>query len=472
MADWHASFDRMKQKQHILLCCPQAVGEQWSRVVEQAARGGFEPWEHQKAAARWSRERHFWLFAASMGCGKSLMALLSLDLLGANMMPVLLTEGTGKKRAETLAKALALAAGRTLVVIVNYDAVWRGDLAAGVAGVKWRGIVLDESHRIKAPAGKASRWLFNLAKKQPLAKRVLLTGTPLPHSPLDIWAQYRFLNPAIFGTSYTAFRARYADCDRMFPSKVRRWINQEELTRKIDEHAWRVTADEVLTLPEALHETIPVTLSPATLRFYRELEREMVAAVDAGTVTADNALVKMLHLQQATSGRMRLDGEEVPSLIDGTPAKRAALAEWLGDLPADEPVVVFARFRGDLEDIEATAADLGRPYSEVSGRRAKTLTEWQQGRTTILGVQIQSGGVGIDLTRARFAAYYSLGYSLGDYEQSLARLHRPGQQRCVRYYHLVARGTIDETVYKALRERRDVVESVLSRLSPRKEVMA
>jgi hypothetical protein len=117
------------------------------------------------------------------------------------------------------------------------------------------------------------------------------------------------------------------------------------------------------------------------------------------------------------------------------------------------------------------ARELGRGYSEVSGRE-KTLAAWQAGDTTILGVQIQSGGTGLDLFKACYCAYYSLGFSLGEYEQSLARLHRPGQTRCVRYYHLVAKGTVDEAVYAALRERRNVVEAVLSRLSPRKEVMA
>ena len=79
----------------------------------------------------------------------------------------------------------------------------------------------------------------------------------------------------------------------------------------------------------------------------------------------------------------------------------------------------------------------------------------------VLGVQIQSGGVGIDLTKARIAIYYSLGFSLGDYEQSLARCHRAGQNKSVIFYHLVVTGTIDEKVYQALSNRRDIVESVM-----------
>lgn len=79
----------------------------------------------------------------------------------------------------------------------------------------------------------------------------------------------------------------------------------------------------------------------------------------------------------------------------------------------------------------------------------------------ILAVQIQAGGVGIDLTRASYSIYYSVGFSLGDYEQSLARVHRPGQTRNVVYIHLVAEQTIDEKVYRALSEKKNVVEAVI-----------
>jgi SNF2 family DNA or RNA helicase len=214
-----------------------------------------------------------------------------------------------------------------------------------------------------------------------------------------------------------------------------------------------------------------VELSPKVRRFYRTLEAEMTAEIEAGTVTAANALTKLLRLAQATGGYCRVDGTAGVTVIDGVPSKRLALQDRLEDLPETEPVAVFCRFRSDLDDVQAAARELGREYAEVSGER-KDLERWQAGEATILGVQMQSGGVGIDLSRAAYAVYYSLGYSLGDYEQSLARLRRPGQTRCVRYYHLVCQGTVDEQVYAALRERRSVVEAVLQKLSSRQGVVA
>jgi SNF2 family DNA or RNA helicase len=454
----------------ILIVCPQAVGAAWVKQID-LFNSGVTPWEHQQDAASWVSQRQASALLMDMGTGKSLTALMACGIVG-KVHALQLTSGVTKRRGELLTSAMVCRKQDNIAVITNYDAVYRPGLASPVESVKWDVIILDESHRIKSPMGRASKWLAALARKNPDARLLCLTGTPLPHSPLDAWAQFRFLNPAVFGASFVRFRARYARCDRMFPSKVREWLNQSELTAKIDSHSWRVTADEVLDLPDSLHETIPVTLSTATARVYGEIASNMTTEIEAGTITAANALTRLLRLQQCTSGYGRLDGiAGPPVLIDGVPSKRLALMDWLEDIHVTEPVVVFCRFRCDLDEVAAAARELGRPYSELSGE-ANDLANWQNGNTTILGVQLQSGGVGIDLTRAAYAVYYSMGFSLGDYTQSLARLRRPGQTRCVRYYHLVAGGTVDEQVYTALKERRDVVDAVLEKLSPRKESVA
>lgn len=448
----------------VLVVVPQAVGPAWEKVAALAA--DWESWGHQDKGAAFAASRDASLLSMDMGTGKTLTALMALGLKDERPRVVNLCNGSNAKRTKTMLDSMMTT--QPTLYVVNYDSVWRGQLAKEVMKVSWDAIVLDESHRIKSPGGKASRWLATLARKHPAAKRLCLTGTPMPHSPLDLYGQFRFLDPEVFGTSFTRMRARYAITDPVFPSKVTEWRNQQELAEKLDANSFRVTAEEVLDLPAVLHETLPVQLRPKTQQVYDAFESEMVAEVADGIMTANNALTKLLRLQQVTSGYCHIDGGFEMSLISGTPEKALVLESMLEDLPATEPVVVFCRFRHDLHEVAAIARRLGRPYSEVSGER-KTLEEWQAGETTIIGVQIQSGGAGIDLTRAAFCFYYSLGFSLGDYEQSLARLHRPGQERCVRYYHLVAQGTIDTGVYAALRNRRNVIEGVLDQLTPQTE---
>lgn len=266
---WHDSFDRMKQRPHILVVCPQAVAPAWGKVVAGADAGLFAAWAHQTQAAQWFADRHAGLFAQDMGTGKTFSALLALDAMRHPLVFLDLSRGSGKQRAERLKAALATASGKCLVVVVNYESVWRSALAPTIESVRWQAFVLDESHRIKSPGGAASRYLARLAAKQPHARRLCLTGTPMPHSPLDLYGQFRFLDPQVFGTSFARMRARFAECDLRFPSKVKYWKNQDELSAKLDAHSFRVTADEVLDLPEALHETLPIELPPRVQRFYR-----------------------------------------------------------------------------------------------------------------------------------------------------------------------------------------------------------
>lgn len=451
----------------ILVVCPQAVVPAWGLQVETYHKK--EPWKHQRDACEWVRGRRSAMLALDMGTGKTLTALMATCKPNSCVRTLLLGRGSTKSRADKLKKAMLIRPkGTGLIVVVNYDSVWRGELAKFIGGHKWKAIILDESHRIKAPGGKASRWLASLARANPQARLLCLTGTPMPHSPLDLYGQFRFLDPSVFGTSFARMRARYADCDPMFPSKVRKWLRQDELAAILNRNSFRVTADEVLDLPEALHERITVSLSPKERKFYDSLESDMVAAIAGGHVVVSNALTKLLRLQQATGGHsvIEKEGGQAVVYLDGTPSKRQAFESWIEDLAICEPVVVFCRFRSDINDVIAACKASGRTYSELSGERNQ-LAEWQAGETDVIVVQIQSGGVGVDLTRAAYCVYYSLGFSLGDYEQSLARLRRPGQTRCVRYYHLVAEDTVDEEVYKALSQRKDVVNAVLEKLSCR-----
>lgn len=414
------AIDATRRERRVLVVCPIAVGAAWVKQI-----------------GIWDSDRE---------------ALLAVDGPTARRADRVLAMKSSKKR---------------FTVIVNYDGVWRGRLGEAVMSMEWDAIILDESHRIKSPSGKSSRWLAKLAKTRPDAKRICLTGTPTPHSPLDWWAQFRFLDEALLGKSYTAFRSRIATTHPRYPGFVLGFKDDAiaAMASRIDPHVFRVLADDVLTLPEAIHTNIPVPLSRKTLDYYRSLEDEMTAVLESGeTVTAANKLVMVTRLSQATGGFATTDSGDVVQI--GT-EKADAVRDWLEDLPPNEPVVIFARFINDIDAICKSLEAVGKTFSVLKGGKNQ-LAQWQRGDTVALVVQVQAGGCGIDATRASHAAYYSQTHSLGDYEQSLARLRRPGQAaKCCRYYHFVSPDTVDEAIYDALQAKRDVVDSVLTRLTRR-----
>jgi SNF2 family DNA or RNA helicase len=372
-------------------------------------------------------------------------------------------KGTIPKRSAAVTDALAQQQrSRTpeaVVAVVNYEAAWRSPMAELLLETKWDLVILDESHRIKAPGGKASMFCARLRRSA--AQRLCLTGTPMPHSPLDVYAQYRFLDPGIFGTSFAAFRARYAVMGGYGGHEVLGYQRQDELAERMYRIGYRVMADDVLDLPPAVHERRTTELSPKGRKVYDSLAKSLYADIEAGQVTASNALVRLLRLQQVTSGQLPVDDSDVIEIVDES--KRALLSDVLEDLPTEEPVVVFCRFTHDLDSVREVCEKQDRRYGELSGRRKDGLTDHAEMNPDIdvIGVQIQAGGVGIDLTRARYCIFHSVGYSLGDYEQALKRTHRPGQQRSVIYVHLIVDDTVDVKVHEALQDRRDLVEHVL-----------
>jgi SNF2 family DNA or RNA helicase len=352
---------------------------------------------------------------------------------------------------------LAQARGVPVVVVINYDSAWRPPFAEWALRQKWDLVVADEIHRCKAPGGKASRYLARLAKTARF--RLGLSGTPMPHSPLDVYGYFRFIDPTIFGWSFHKFRQHYAVMGGYQNHQVVAYSNLDELNRKFYSVTFACGKD-VLDLPPEVHITYTCHLGSEARKVYRSLERDLIAEVQSSEVTVANALVKLLRLQQITGGYIRTDeGHEIQ--IDS--AKMNLLRDVLEDIAPDEPVVVFCRFHRDLDAVNRVADETGRRSLELSGR-IDDLKRWQAGEAPVLAVQIDSGGVGVDLTRARYSIYFSLGFSLGSYEQSLARIHRPGQTRPVEYIHLLAEGTVDEKVMAALAARSDVVNTVLRQM--------
>jgi len=236
-----------------------------------------------------------------------------------------------------------------------------------------------------------------------------------------------------------------------------------EFAAKLGTFMYRCEARQVLQLPEEIHEQRTCELEPSAAKIYRSLEKEMIALVASGEVTASNALVKLIRLAQVASGHLRIDngGTEIVST-----AKRDLLYDVLEDLPLNEPVVVFSRFLADLDSVREVCEKQGRKYGELSGRRKDGMIgDLMSPEIDVLGAQIKTGGVGVDMTRAHYVISFTPDWSLSDFLQLRARSCRPGQSApSVYYLYLVARGTVDEDVYAALSSKADAVDAVLKRM--------
>lgn len=356
---------------------------------------------------------------------------------------------------------------RKRIVVINYDSVWREPLGNYLVRLADRReihmVVLDESHRAKAAGSKVSKYLAMLGRRVPV--RMCLSGTPMANSPLDVYGQYRFLDRSIFGTNFEAFKQQYAVLGGPERKFVVGYKNQQELMTRFRSVAYTCRMSDVadrIKLPEALPPVrVGVELPARDMRTLAELSEEFVAECAGGFVTATNVLVKMLRMQQICAGFCPVqDGPlEDAEVRDLNQAKGDMLQQILQDLPPEEQVVVFCVFQHDLDEVRMVAHSEGRHYFELSGR-AHQLEEWREDPGAVIAVQIQAGAEGVDMTCARHAVYFSLPHSLALYDQSKARLYRPGQGERVSFLHLVAEGTVDEAMYESLQRKRDVIDSI------------
>ncbi len=368
-------------------------------------------------------------------------------------------------KAQILAKEMASCErkGQPYLVAINYEAYWREAMFRLLCGVEWGAIVADESHRVKAHNSTQSKSLFKLAHNRVYGRggqglRLGLTGTFMPHSPMDPFGQMRFVAPNVFGMSFTAYRERYAVLNPVVQNMIIGYRNLDELQEKLSPYLYVVRSDDVLDLPEYSDTVIRVPLESATRKIYKQMEDEFVADVRNGTITAANAMVKVLRLSQIASGIGKM-GEGVEARIGSEKIK--ALCDFMSDIPDSESVVIFTRFRMDADDIRTALAG-ERRCATLDGAHADELPLFESGEANTLICNIQSGKEGIDLTKARYAIYYSAGVSLGDYKQSRFRIRRPGQKRPVTYYHFVAEGTVDEECYKRFERNERIVEGIIT----------
>lgn len=438
-----------------------------------------QPWAHQIVAFNFAMARFRGsggvMLALDMGTGKTKVAIDVINGMHALRVLIICPKSVVHVWPEEFVKhsyapyrVSPLGAGLSVkqkaflvhgpgVYVINKDAVWRNPLREKLIGIDWDIVIHDECHQGKTPGSKISRFMHLIGKR--VKHRMGLTGTPAPHSPLDIYAQFRFLEPSIFGTSFGKFKNQYAVMGGFEGKQVIGYKNEMDMRDKFETVAYQVRSDDVLDLPEIQEIERTCDLSPAERRAYKLMKDELIFSVEDGTVTAANAMVKVLRLAQIANGVTRDEEGRNVKLGD---SKETLLGEVLDGLSIDEPVVVFCRFRSDLDSVQARSVDQGRTYHELSGR-VNQLSEWKESGQ-VLGVQIQAGGVGVDLTRAHYCIYFSPTFSLGDHEQSRKRVHRPGQRKDVVYIHLIARGTVDRHIYRALREKKNIVEEILGQI--------
>jgi SNF2 family DNA or RNA helicase len=448
------------------------------------------PHDYQKRAKNfWLRKKRAY-FAVDMGLGKTLMTLMSLKEIGKPALiiaPVRTIHTTwpeevvkwgfdfeisiihGSRKAEALkAKAdLYITNFETLPFLYQQLAL----LAEKNKPMPFEVCVIDEGSKIKAPNTQRFKYLKALRPLFP-EYRLILSGTPAPNSLMDLWSQYFWLTDGnTLGKTITAFRNEHFDhVPRAFKYTLKDG-HAERIYRKIKPCTFRLDAKDYLKLPDLIKNEVQVELTPKLEKQYKELEKTFFIELNNIEHEAFNKATLSLKLRQFLQGAMYYDTDKLDQ--KGLPIrgvnhvhkmKLKALESIIDE--ASGPVLVAIQFRFELDILLKQFPGTPIIAGGVSAKlAAKYVKQWNQGKLPILlchpaslshGVNMQTGGNTI--------VWFGMTWSLEQYLQFNARLHRQGQKRAVVIHHVLCKNTIDYKVYTAIAKKNMSQQALLDYL--------
>ena len=359
--------------------------------------------------------------------------------------------GTEKKRMS------ALMTDADIYVINRENIVWLVDYCKG----KWPFdmVIIDESSSFKNSSTKRFKALRRIL---PLTEyMVLLTGTPSPNSLLDIWSQMYLIDYGqALGRTLTGYRQMFFDPDYMGYNWTIRQGAAEKIHGLISSRVIHMGAEDYLDLPSRIDLTEKIIMPPSAMGIYRDFEKTLLAELEDGQdVEAVSAGVLANKLLQFANGGVYTD--ESGSWSETHSVKLDALEEIVEDNP-DENMLVAYNYRFDLERLIKKF-----PKAVVLDKKQETINAWNKGQIKMLLAHPASAGHGLNLQDGgSMIVWFGLTWSLENYLQFNARLHRQGQMKPVRILHIVCEGTIDERVQKILAMKNATQRNLLDALKP------
>lgn len=305
-------------------------------------------------------------------------------------------------------------------------------------------VVVDELSSFKSHQAKRFK---SLLKVRPKVKRIVgLTGTPSSNGLMDLWAEFRILDMGQrLGRFIGNYRSTFFVPDKrnaqvVFSYKPKPGA-EDAIYRLISDITISMKSSDYLKLPELVMNEVPVRMSASEEQHYQTMKDEMVLSLKGKEIDAANAAALSGKLLQMANGAVYDENHGVARLHD----RKLDALEDLIEAANGKPVLIAYWFKHDLERI------LERfPAKRLDS--TESIRRWNDGEIPIAVIHPASAGHGLNLqVGGSTLVWFSLTWSLELYQQTNARLWRQGQKDTVVIHHIIAKGTIDEQVMKALR---------------------
>jgi SNF2 family DNA or RNA helicase len=274
-----------------------------------------------------------------------------------------------------------------------------------------------------------------------------LTGTPIPNSYLDVFAQTRLIDDGErFGRGFEAFRSRYFESDYMGFKYTLRPGAKDQIDEKLKDLALVLRSSDYLDIPDTQIIDEEVALPPAARSAYQKLEKDLLLQLERGEIVALNAASLVAKLMQITTGIV-YDAERGVHEIHE--AKITALAA-IRKRHKGEPILVLTAYQHEQERLLRAMPDAVKFHED-------RIPDWQKGKIKLFVANPGQMSHGIDGLQdgGRIVAWMTPTFSQEKTIQTNARLARTGQGEETIVYRIIAKGTVDEAVMEVLRDKEE-----------------
>lgn len=346
----------------------------------------------------------------------------------------------------------------TKQLILTTYAMMRNDIEA-FKEVSFSYIVLDESQNIKNLQSQTSRATMLLQSDHRLA----LSGTPVENNLGELYALFRFLNPAMFGS--------VEDFTRHYAVPIQKEDDKEalrELKKKIYPFILRRLKRDVLQdLPEKIEQTLYVDMSEEQQAFY-DLRRRFYYDMIQSQIAKSGIKNSQFFILQAMTELRQIASVPESKTEDAIRSpKREVLMEYIEEVTANQhKVLVFANYLHALECIGEDLDRIGIEFLVMTGstRDRQGLVERFQKdpAAKVFLMTLKTGGYGINLTAADYIFLFDPWWNKAAENQAVDRTHRIGQDKTVFSYKLIARGSIEEKILELQKVKSRLFENLIS----------
>lgn len=328
-------------------------------------------------------------------------------------------------------------------------------------------LTIDESHKIKNPSAKRTKFLISVSKMA-LYRRIL-TGTPIANGPQDIYSQFMFLNSQILGlTSFFAFKIKYCIMGGYEGRQIIGSKNLDELQNKIDQYSFRVLKKDCFDLPEKIYQKIRFDLTTEQRKIYNDVKEEGIAFLNSKNIEDplifNEAITRITKMQQIISGFIYdTDGQTMIKLVeDSKNPKLQELTDLLDRVSGK--TIIWTKFVFDADIICNYLKEKCVRYDgKISPEQRQINKQRFKESDTIKYIVINSqvGAEGITLPEAENSIFFTNGYSFLNRDQAEARNHDVNSKKAVTYFDMCCNNSIDSKIIRILRDKKKFSEIML-----------